>query len=206
MWNEIKRHSLFYIVIFVVLQIVVILGCINRSYSQKIEKKQSQVAALANDVDLLKERKRKIIYIPKKGDATLNHRAEATSSELNQIFSRVTTFNSGHQYHENREYAKNYFIEGNFFDEFLQPDRDATGNSYVNGLDLKVETDKVYVYPLKANSYYVIARYIPYHASSDLNDKSQLKICSTAFAVTALGNHKYNVRVQGALNSADGVH
>lgn len=198
-----KAHSKAILVTFILGQILLVFFLRGVQLSRASRALSDQKVSLANSVSLQREEQKKTVYLPKIGDRSLGEEAQQDIPTLRKIFEEVTTFKSAKEYERNIDFAKKH-IEGEvFYKDFLTDQTDVTGNSVVDALSLKSVSAGVEVFQNTEGTYTVIPRFIPYHASSDLNQKKILDQSAAFIVVKKIGEEKFQVDHLETLNSFD---
>lgn len=132
-------------------------------------------------VDALVSKNNRVIYLPKSGDLQLTKTQEASVTQLTELFSRITDFNSSTGYGTAYRYAKSIVKDQGFFQNYLTNPVDSNGQSVVDGTNLKFRNIRTQVLVTGKDTYTVIVTYVPYHSHSDLYQQSKLETQSQIF-------------------------
>lgn len=136
----------------------------NKKEAYELLKSQSEMADL--------KRSKQVVYVTDTG--VQDEVNEKNIKQIKSLFERIFTYTSGAEYAENRAYALTKIKDEHFFEKLMNEDKDATGNSYIDALNLKSISDEVIVTSSNVHPYQVVVKYIPYHKESDLRYKSKL--------------------------------
>ena len=100
---------------------------------------------------------------------------------LKTVFKTALTFEDGESYTKNREEVLRLVEDKNFFEKFLPVDKDKTGHSQIDAKQLKMRFDKINVYEVGNDQYYITVSYIPYKKEDNLQQKDSLVRDNMAF-------------------------
>lgn len=110
-------------------------------------------------------------------------------SYVKNLFTRVTTYDSGQKYVDNRRFAKTHIQDERFFKQVMGDPIDSYGDNRVDVLSMKSKTDTVQIYQYGKERYYVIIRYIPYTKSETIN--------APKYVTDSLKRHTLALRIKG---------
>lgn len=129
----------------------------------------------------------KVISTP---NGQLDQVASDNIKQINDLFTKLTTYSSATAYANNYNDAKNTVTDNNFFskDGFLPPlDNSDPTKSTMDAENIKSATDSVQTYELNSTTFIVLVSQFFYHNDAVLNYKDKLSSTNTALIVNAQG-------------------
>lgn len=154
-------------------------------YANNHDKVQTARTQALNVYDKLTAVKSKDIVYQVDSNKTYSTYTLKVIKNISELMTKMTTYQSGKQYQNNRADLQKVITDKSFFDKYYKSAINEDNENVINILNLKSITKEVKTYNLTNGQFLVIVSYIQYHNASDLNHEDQLNKTYQGYIMSA---------------------